>query len=87
MADYHRSEIEETVREIIARRLKVPPEEIRGETRLVEDLGRDSLDLIDIVFEFEETFHVDISNEVLQQIRTINDIVDHLVSMLARPEG
>jgi acyl carrier protein len=82
MANYNRSEIEKTVKEIIARRLKVAPEELRGDTRLVEDLGRDSLDLIDLVFEFEEVFHLDISNEVLQRIRTVDDVVENLETLL-----
>jgi acyl carrier protein len=84
MADYSRSEIESIVKEIIARRLKIAPEELTGETRLVEDLGRDSLDLIDLVFEFEEVFHIEISNQMLQKIRTVNDIVENLETTLGR---
>lgn len=71
-------EIEAKVKEIAARRFKKAPDEITPETRLREDLGADSLDLLELVYEFEETFDVPIPDDGTVEIRTIGDAIRYV---------
>jgi len=61
-------------REILARHLKVDPGALRPEDRLREDLGADSLDLIELIYDFEEAFQTRIPDEQAVDIRTVGDV-------------
>lgn len=74
-------EIERKVKEIIAERMKIDTSEIKSESRFVEDLGADSLTVIDIVMKMEEEFGLDeIPDEDLEKIRTVKDAVEYIKS-------
>jgi len=64
---------------------EVPAESIQRDARLVEDLGLDSLDLVDMVVEMEKALGRRISNEELKQIRTVGGAVDLLDGVKAAP--
>jgi acyl carrier protein len=60
--------------EILARHLNVDPSELHPEDRLREDLGADSLDLIELIYDFEEAFRTRIPDEQAVDIRTVGDV-------------
>ncbi len=77
-----REEILEKVRELIADKLGVDKDEVTEEASLVDDLGADSLDLVDLVMVFEEEFNVKIEDEELENIKTVKDVVDGIMSKM-----
>ncbi len=71
------------VKEIIVDLLGVEPEKVTMEARFREDLGADSLDLVELVMAFEEEFGGTISDEDAQQIKTVGDAVRYLETRMA----
>jgi len=70
--------IEEKVIEIIVEQLDVTREECVPEASFIEDLGADSLDLVELIMAMEENFGIEISDEELQKIRTIQDATNYI---------
>ncbi len=70
--------LEEKVIAIIMEQLDVTREECVPEASFIDDLGADSLDLVELIMEMEETFSIQITDNELQQIRTIKDVLDYL---------
>jgi acyl carrier protein len=58
--------------------LDVTREECIPEASFIDDLGADSLDLVELIMEMEETFSIQIADNELQQIRSIKDVLDYL---------
>jgi acyl carrier protein len=77
------TDIAERVRNIVAERLNVNPEEVTLETTF-EDLGADSLDVMDLVMELEQEFDIEIPDEDAEKIRTIEDTIKYIQSRLQR---
>ncbi len=67
--------ITEKVTEIIANQLSVAEDKIKGDTNIAEELGADSLDLVEILMSLEDEFGISIPDEAIPNIKTINDIV------------
>jgi acyl carrier protein len=72
--------LEERVIEIIIEQLDVTKEECLPEASFIDDLGADSLDLVELIMEMEENFGIQIADEELEKIRTIKDVIDFLKS-------
>lgn len=70
--------IEERVREIIANQLGVEPAEVVPEASFVDDLGADSLDLVELVMAMEEEFGVEVPDEEAEKMRTVQDTINYL---------
>jgi acyl carrier protein len=70
--------IDEKVIEIIVEQLDVTREECVPEASFIEDLGADSLDLVELIMAMEETFDIQIADNELQQIRSIKNVLDYL---------
>jgi acyl carrier protein len=70
--------LEEKVIAIIMEQLDVTREECVPEASFIDDLGADSLDLVELIMEMEETFSIQITDNELQQIRSIKDVLDYL---------
>jgi acyl carrier protein len=72
MLDYQT--ILETVIKTLARQLEISPASIAEETRMVEDLGADSLDAVELVMTLEEGYNIMISNDEASALRTVGQI-------------
>lgn len=72
----------EKLQEIIANAMNVPKEDIRPETTFVDDLGADSLDVLDITMGIEEEFDIEIDNEELEKISTVQDVIDQIKKVM-----
>jgi len=68
----------ERVKTIVVDLLGVEPDKVTPDARFREDLGADSLDLVELIMEFEEKFGGTISDEDAQQIRTVGGAVDYV---------
>lgn len=72
--------IEAKVKEIIVQQLGVDAEKVTAEASFVDDLGADSLDVVELVMAFEEEFGVEIPDEAAEKIANVKDAVAFLES-------
>ena len=70
----------EKVRSIVAKTLNIEESKIELETSLVNDLGADSIDAVEIIMELEDEFGIEIPDEDVEGIQTIGDIVEYINS-------
>ena len=70
--------IEEQVKEIIAEQLGVEVETIKPESKFVDDLGADSLDVVELIMAFEEKFDIEIPDEDAEKIQTVGDVINYI---------
>lgn len=70
--------VEEKVKEIIAKQLGVNPAEVTPEASFVEDLGADSLDTVELVMAFEESFNIEIPDEDAEKIARVKDAIEYI---------
>lgn len=68
----------EQLKEVIVEKLGVEEEKVVPTASFTEDLGADSLDLFEVVMGIEEAFDISIDNEDLDQIKTIQDVMDYI---------
>jgi acyl carrier protein len=72
--------LEEKVIKLVMEQLDVTREECVLEASFIDDLGADSLDLVELIMEMEEVFGIEIADEELEKIRTIKDVIDFIKS-------
>ena len=72
----------EKVREIISEKLNVDPDEIKLESSIVDDVGADSIDLIELIMNLEEEYGISISDEEAVKLKTVGDVVDFINSQV-----
>jgi len=70
--------VEEKVKKIIAEKLSVELEEVVPEASFVDDLGADSLDLVELIMSMEEEFDIDISDEDAEKLVTVQDAISYI---------
>ena len=70
----------EQIKAIVAEQLSADPEKITLETSIIDDLGADSLDIVELVMALEEKYGVEIPDEDAEKINTIGDIVNYVES-------
>jgi acyl carrier protein len=70
--------IEQKVKEIVADRLGVDPDEVTPEASFIEDLGADSLDTVELVMALEEEFGIEIPDEDAEKIQTVGDAIEYI---------
>ncbi|HOF99993.1 MAG TPA: acyl carrier protein [Clostridia bacterium] len=68
----------EKVRAVISKQLDIPEENITLESKLIEDLKADSLDVVELIMDLEQEYGVEIPDDDLPGIRTVGDIVSFL---------
>ncbi|AGL02198.1 acyl carrier protein [Desulfoscipio gibsoniae] len=72
------ADIFEKVKEIIIEQLGVEPEDVKLEASFVDDLGADSLDIVELVMALEETFELQIPDEDAEKIRKVGEAVQYI---------
>jgi acyl carrier protein len=72
--------IEQKVKSIIAENLGVSEDEIKSTSSFIEDLGADSLDIVELVMQMEEEFEVEIPDEEAENIKTVQDAVNYITT-------
>lgn len=70
----------EKVKEIIVEQLGVEEDEIALESSFIDDLGADSLDIVELIMAFEEEFELEIPDEEAEKIQTVSDVVEYIKS-------
>lgn len=68
----------EQTQKVIAEQLKIDPAQVKPESRLVEDLHADSLDIVELVMELENTFDIQIPDEEMPKLSTVQDVVNYI---------
>ena len=76
--DIHMAEVAEKVTKIIVEQLQVDEAEVTPGASFQEDLGADSLDVVELVMQFEEAFDIQIPDEDAEKIKTVKDAVDYI---------
>jgi acyl carrier protein len=70
--------VQDKVKKIIAEKLGVDPSEVVPEASFVDDLGADSLDLVELIMSMEEAFEIEISDEDAENLKTVQDAIDYI---------
>ena len=70
--------MEDKVKKIIAEKLSVDLEEVIPEASFVDDLGADSLDLVELIMTMEEEFDIDISDEDAEKLESVKDAINFI---------
>ncbi len=73
-----REEILKKVKAIIVDQLGVEESEVTGEAHFIDDLGADSLDIVELIMALEEEFDLEIPDEEAEKIAMVNDAVDYI---------
>jgi acyl carrier protein len=72
--------MEQRLRSIIADQLGLSEEEIQDDKKFIEDLGADSLDIVELIMAMEEEFQTEIPDEDAEKIRTVGDAISYMRS-------
>lgn len=70
----------EKVRNILAEQLEVEEEKITMESMIADDLGADSLDVVDLLMSLEDEFEIEIPDEEIENIKTVGNLVNYIES-------
>ena len=70
--------VERRVKDIIAEQLGLEDEEMGGDNSIIDDLGADSLDIVELIMALEEEFDMEIPDEDAEKILTVKDAVDYV---------
>ncbi|MDI6763946.1 MAG: acyl carrier protein [Thermodesulfobacteriota bacterium] len=71
-------DVDKRVREIIVEQLGVNESEVNPEAKFIDDLGADSLDLVELVMALEEEYNLEISDEDAEKIQTVGDAIEYI---------
>jgi acyl carrier protein len=74
------SSVEARVKEIVCEQLGVSDDEVTPEASFIEDLGADSLDIVELVMALEEEYELEISDEDAEKIKTVQDVIGYIES-------
>ncbi len=66
------------IKDIIVEQLGVDPEKVKTEASFIDDLGADSLDIVELVMAMEEEFDLEIPDEDAEKLKTVNDVQEYL---------
>ena len=76
--------VDQKVKQIIVEQLGVDEGQVDGSAAFVDDLGADSLDIVELVMAFEEAFELDIPDEDAEKIGTVKDAIDYIEAKMAK---
>lgn len=74
--------LEEKIVDIIAEKLNLSKDQIKPEASFIDDLGADSLDLVELVMTMEETFGMEVPDEDAEKLKTVKDVIEYVKSKL-----
>ncbi len=74
------TEIFDRVKKVVVEQLEVSPDDVKPEASFANDLGADSLDIVELVMALEEEFDIEIPDEAAEQIETVGKAVEHIAS-------
>jgi len=75
-----KEEIEAKIKSIITKKLAVGEDEIKPESSFIEDLGADSLDIVDLLMVMEDEFQIEIPEEDSESIKTVGDAINYIAT-------
>jgi len=75
------SEVTSRVTKLLAEHLGVEESKLTNDARFTEDLGADSLDVVEIIMALENEFNVDIGDETAESLATVGDVIDYINSV------
>ena len=78
------AEVAQKVKQIIVEQLGVDEAQVDMSASFVDDLGADSLDLVELVMQFEEAFDLDVPDEDAEKLTTVKDAVDYIQAKAAK---
>ena len=70
--------VEERVIEIVCENLAVSKDQVSRDTKFIEDIGADSLDIVELIMELEEEFEITIPDDQAEKIKTVGEAIDHI---------
>src|SRR4051812_39505670 len=76
--------VEERVIEIVCENLGVNKEQVNRKTSFIEDVGADSLDIVELIMELEEEFEINIPDEQAEKIKTVGEAIDYIEKEIAK---
>ncbi|MGD0202041.1 MAG: acyl carrier protein [Bryobacteraceae bacterium] len=76
--------VEQKVKQIIVEQLGVDEAQVDSGASFVDDLGADSLDIVELIMAFEEAFDLDIPDEEAEKIATVKDAIDYIEGKMAK---
>lgn len=68
------------VKDVVVEQLNVSPDEVKEDSKFVEDLGADSLDVVELVMALEEKFDIEIPDDQAEKIATVADVINFIES-------
>ena len=72
------SDTPDRVKKIVVEHLGVEPEKVTEDASFIDDLGADSLDIVELVMAFEEEFNVEIPDDAAEKITTVKDAISYI---------
>ena len=78
MAENKDKPVAERVKEIVVEQLGVNPDQVTPEASFVEDLGADSLDIVELIMAFEEEFGVEVPDEEAEKLQKVGDVIRYI---------
>ena len=76
------SNIDERVKSIVVKQLSVKEEDVKSESKFIDDLGADSLDTVELVMGLEEEFDTEIPDEEAEKITSVQEAIDYVTKNL-----
>ncbi len=71
----------EKIREILCAQLDIEEEKVTMESNIAEDLGADSLDVVDLIMSIEDEFELEVPDDQVENIKTVGDVVNYIENL------
>jgi len=71
----------EDVRDVVVEQLSVSPDQVKLDSKIIEDLGADSLDVVELVMALEEKFGIEIPDSESEKLVSIKNVVDYIENL------
>ena len=78
MAEKMDSDLKQQIIKVIVEQLQVEPDEVKPKASFIEDLGADSLDIVELVMAMEENFNLEIPDDEAEKIQTVQDAISYI---------